>query len=845
MGGTRSILCIATQHLDVAYLWERSPAGELLARDCFAAVLELLDAYPRSGFVFSRSTAWSFAVLQEGWPELFARVASHVAAGRIECAGGQWVEPDTVLPRGETLVRQCLYGQRYFQKTFGILCSVGWNPDVFGHPGVLPQILAKSGMAAYYVHRCLPPDPEGRPLTQFRWRGIDGTEILVFGGKWKGKPDGRLFSECAETMESSGLPMDFIATGANSDRRVTLEPDWPSAVDELNSLGRHPAAKWATAADVARAMEAYRERLPVVTGDLELQFTGTYTSEGNIKRANRRMECLLLDVEKAAVLAYLAGGRAGAQASAYPSAELDSLWKDLCVNNFHDIICGTCYQFVHEEAFDLYDRIEAGAREVLRHSLSRLLGVEVDLTGAVTVVHLANLLPWDRRAAVVLDVGGARDYGVFPDLAGQPIPSQTFRRADGGFNLLFVTPEVPALGSRTVHLRRAPGGGGTTGARAGGRLVLRNRRLEAEVDPATGALVRLTNAETGTLLIGGGGVGNRLVLYGDRTRHRGYEPWYIGYTGERRDPVVKRPPVLLESGPVRWRIGFSLEAELRDGGPPTVVEQDIILYEELPYLIFETRGYWNAEAFLLRTEFDLAFPFASVASEMPYGVTESRAGEGLAGKESRVGEDAAIEDGPRRGERIEEPDRPMHMWVDAFGAEEGLAVLNDGKYGFCLEGRRLSVSLLRSPVHRDGNPVGLGPFAFTYALLPHRGDWRSAALHRAGRDFNHPLWAARPRGSSDGASRGERPFSLDATPNVILEAAKKAEDGDGVVLRLFECSGQPGLASAAFARPVIRAVSCDLLERPLESGGAVARGTREVDVPLRPFEIATVLVELG
>lgn len=864
MGGTRRteggaappILCIATQHLDVAYLWERSPAGELLAHDCFAAVAALLDAHPRSGFVFSRSTAWSFSVLQARWPDLFARVAAHVAAGRIECAGGQWVEPDTVLPRGETLVRQCLYGQRYFLRTFGILSSVGWNPDVFGHPGVLPQILSSSGMAAYYVHRCLPPGPQGRPLTQFRWRGIDGTEILVFGGKWRGRPDGKLLAECVETMGTSGLPMDFIATGANSDRRVTLESDWPQTVNGLNALGLYPAAKWATAAEVASTMEGYRELLPVVTGDLDLQFTGTYTSEGNIKGANRRIECLLLDCEKAATLAYLASASAGVETPAYPADELDSLWKHLCVNNFHDIICGTCYQRVHEEAFDLYRSIESGARELLRRSLTRLLGAEVDVfdgrkapatvaRGEAMTAHLVNLLPWERRAALVLDAGAAGDLAVFADRASDCIRSQVVRRADGGYDILFVTPEVPALGSRTLHLRRAPGGGRTSVPRAGDHLVLRNRQLEAEVDPTTGALVQLTNVTTGTLLIGGGGLGNRLVLYGDRTRHRGYEPWYIGYTGERRDLTVRRPPTLLEAGPVRWRIGFSLEAVLRDGGPPTVVEQDIILYDELPYLIFETRGCWNAEAFLLRSEFDLAFPFTSVASEMPYGVTELRAGEGIGGTDSHVGEDAAVEDGLRLGERIEEPDRPMHTWVDAFGAEEGLAVLNDGKYGFCLQGRRLGISLLRSPIHRDGIPVGLGPFAFSYALLPHRGDWRLASLHRCGRDFNHPLWVAWPRGPSDGAAAGEQPFTVDATPNVILEAVKKAEDGDGVLLRFFECSGQPGLASVDFARPVTRAVSCDLLERPLPSGRTSARGTRKVDTPLRPFEIATVLVELG
>jgi hypothetical protein len=226
-------------------------------RRCFERAIEMIEADPDAQFVFSRSTAWSFHIIEQQHPALFEQVKRYVRLGRIELCGGQWVEPDNIIPDGETLVRQSLYGQGYFQSRFGRGATVGWNPDAFAHGHTLPQILRLSRLEGYYFHRCQPLDDSGNGVTQFIWEGLDGSRIYAFSGKWRGRPDPSELAACISEMERTGLPMDFIVTGANSDRRVTMEVDWIPALARAREETGIPQADWAFAGDVIEDIRSY------------------------------------------------------------------------------------------------------------------------------------------------------------------------------------------------------------------------------------------------------------------------------------------------------------------------------------------------------------------------------------------------------------------------------------------------------------------------------------------------------------------------------------------------------------------------------------------------------------
>jgi len=826
----RRIYAIASQHLDVAYLWKRRPDGEELMHQCFERAVEMLEAHPDLHFVFSRSTAWSFAAVEREYPELFARVKQYVAEDRIEVCGGQWVEPDNLIPAGETLVRQNLYGQRYFQQTFGKKARVSWNPDAFVHGHTLPQLLVKSGLEGYYFHRCQPADEEGESITQFVWEGLDGSRVLVFAGSWRGRPDRAVLEECAAGMERAGLPAGFVVTGANSDRRVTMETDWVPLVAQASREGGLPEARWASASEVLEAMQEYADRLPVVTGELGFQFSGTYTTEGNIKRHNRRLEGLLDQAEKLHAWAALLGNE-------YPEARLGQVWRDFCVNNFHDIICGTCYQHVHEEALALFREIEERTLQLRTEALQAIASqveVEPGPEGSEPLL-VFNALSWDRRTPVAIPDAGHQEI-LTRD--GRTIPAQPVQAADGSQELVFVPPEVPALCFSIFYPKKATS---APAAASGKEFRLENRFLRADVDPENGELLSLVDSASGEELLAEGGPGNRLVFYGDRTDQANYEPWYIGYTGEVADPGTVGTGRRLEAGPVRSLIRVERQVRLSEKLPPTRIVQDLILYEELPYLIVQMRGDWQAEAILLKAEFDLSFRCERIVCDMPYGIAERPPHLGEA--TFRIGRDAAGEDGMEAGTLVQEPDRPMHKWLDFADGTRGLAFLNDGKYGYDAAACRVRLSLMRAPTHRDGERVGLGPFSFRYALLPHRGDWRAARLPQRGFEFNQDL-IARCTGAQAGFPLAGKSLFGVRDPEVLIAAVKQGEDGNGLILRLYESSGRSMTTRLTALARIADMCECSLIEEPAASGDCRQISARQVEIAMKPFEVKTLRLRL-
>jgi alpha-mannosidase len=834
------IRIIATQHLDVAYLWPRHPDGEDLMRQCFERAIEMIEADPHARFVFSRSTAWSFHIIEQQHPTLFEQIKRYVGLGRIELCGGQWVEPDNIIPDGETLVRQSLYGQGYFQSRFGQTATVGWNPDAFAHGHTLPQILRLSGLEGYYFHRCQPLDERGNGVTQFIWEGLDGSRLYAFSGKWRGKPDAGELAACIREMERTGLPMDFVATGANSDRRVTMEVDWMPALAHAREETGIPLADWAHAGDVVEDMRSYRDRLPTIKGELGFQFTGTYTSEGRIKRCTRRTEALLADAEKASACASLLG-------YPYPQQALSEAWRDLCVNTFHDIVCGTCYQHVHEEALALFQDVEARGKRLQEQAL-RFIAAQVETrtpepaSGGSSLL-VFNTLSWARRgpvfltppASTVADIEAVEVVGG----DGTIIASQVVMREDGSQGVVFVPPDdLPGLSYARFHVRT--GAPSVTDA-PDPSFRLENEYLLADVDPETGALDRLFDKRTGTELLAPRSKGNRLVFREDRSALPNYEPWYIGYTGKVLDTGHVEHVRMVEDGPVRSCIRAVRRAQLDPELPLTEIVQEIVLYHDLPYLVFQTRGNWQARRALLKTEFDLSFSCSRVACEMPYGVAE-RAPH-LGHTAFLIRRDSAGEDGMEAGTTTQEPDRPMQRWLDFSDGTRGVAFVNNGKYGYDASGNQVRISLMRAPIHRDGEPIGLGPFAFSYALLAHEGDWREAGLPRHGYAFNHELVSLFANVHAGLSLEVKSAYRVE-DPGVLITAIKQREAGGGIVLRLYESLERPVVTRLTSMRAVASVQQCDLLEAPLPGDSRCQQlSAHAVEVTLRPFEIVTVALQ--
>jgi alpha-mannosidase len=352
--GTRAheLAALGHAHIDTAWLWPLAETYRKAVRT-FSSQLRYMDEYPE--YRFACSQAQQYAWIKERNPELWERIRSAVDAGQFVPVGGSWVEPDCNIPSGESLLRQFLHGQRFFEEEFGRRCNEFWSPDAFGYNGQLPQLMREAGMTRFLTQK-LSWNRFNKPEHHtFTWQGIDGSEVL---GHF---PPADTYNSEATVPELRRSARDYkdhdrsntslllfgYGDGGGGPTRTMLE-----TLRRVRDLQGVPRTTQRTSDEFFDALEAEPGERPVVLGELYLEYhRGTYTTQARTKRLNRRCEIALHDAE------FLSCARGGE----YPRAELDRLWKVLLLNQFHDILPGSSIGVVHEESEQQLADVEAGA----------------------------------------------------------------------------------------------------------------------------------------------------------------------------------------------------------------------------------------------------------------------------------------------------------------------------------------------------------------------------------------------------------------------------------------------------------------------------------------------------
>jgi len=322
--------------------------------------------------------------------------------------------------------------------------------------------------------------------------------------------------------------------------------------------------------------------------------------------------------------------------------------------------------------------------------------------------------------------------------------------------------------------------------------------------------------------------------------------------------------MMLDTGPLRGRFRIERRVQLEPDVPETVIVQDIELARDSALVTFKMHGTWHARQTMLKVSFDLPFEAQLVAVDVPYGIAERP--PNTASSAGFLDADTLAEDGQIDPATAPEPDRYMQKWLDTSDGQRGMLFLNNGRYGYDAEPGKVGLSLLRSPFMRPerGEIIGLGPFSLTYAVMPHRGNWREVDAPRLGYSFNiTPAVVYVQPGRNEGVGCGWwdvlelapagvlKDFFTITGEGVIGTVLKQAHDGDGLVLRFFESLGQRVEARITFCHAVLSAVECDLLERNVGEGPCSVQGHMppklsgaQVAVVLNPFEIKTLRVKL-
>jgi alpha-mannosidase len=355
--GTRvhELAAIGHAHIDTAWLWPLAETRRKLVRT-FSSQTRYMDEYPE--YRFACSQAQQYAWIKERDPDLWSRIVDKVRAGQFVPVGGSWIEPDCNLPSGESLLRQFVHGQRFFESELGVRCAEFWSPDAFGYCGQLPQLLRLCGITRFLTQK-LSWNRFNKPDAHtFVWRGDDGSEVL---GHFPPADNYNSDVSVAEVLrardsfldhESSGtsLLVYGFGDGGGGPTRAMLE-----SLGRMRDLQGLPRVRTTTSDEFFSALEAEHAGRQVVVGELYFEYhRGVYTSQAFVKRANRVCEQLLHDAE------FL-----GAARGDDTQAELDRLWKLLLLQQFHDILPGSSIGLVYEDARRDFDELESSLDSLL------------------------------------------------------------------------------------------------------------------------------------------------------------------------------------------------------------------------------------------------------------------------------------------------------------------------------------------------------------------------------------------------------------------------------------------------------------------------------------------------
>jgi alpha-mannosidase len=799
-------------HIDLAWLW---PVAETRrkGRRTFATVLDLMERYP--DFTFNQSSAQLYAWIEEDAPDLFARVKERVAEGRWEPIGGSWVEPDSQITGGESYVRQLLYGQRAFQAWFGKRSRVAWLPDVFGFSGGIPQLLRGAGIDGFFTTKLNWNEENFFPYDLFTWEGIDGSRVTA-----------NMFRNLSPAHGYNGniAPLDALGTWRNfGGKRQHPESlfafGWgdggggPSArmLENYARIREFPALPLLRMAHIEEYFAALPESgLPVWVGELYLEFhRGTLTTQARTKALNRAGEHRLLEAEAFAAIAQLSG-------FSYPHDEIETAWKTVLLNQFHDIIPGSSIAEVYQDTIPELEGVVRTATAVRDAALAHLGGMRQD-TPSSPRVTVANAALAPRPLTVLL--AGRDDASSVTAPDGAPLPAQP---VEEGLLVHDSARVVPGLGWLNLSLApgvprpAAPGSSAVRAKQLAGGTMLENELLRIEigddgtlrhvVDKAVGDRDALADR------------GNQLWVYVDKPRT--YDAWDIeeNYEDEGNEIEGVESIEVVETGPLRGAV------RVRRTWRDSRIEQTYRLLAGSRRLDIATRIDWHERQTYLQARFPLAVHSHEATYETLYGVTRRPTHRNTSWDAARY-------------------EVSGHRFADLSEPDYGVALLNDAKYGYSARGNVLALSLLRSPLFPDPG-ADEGRHAFTYSLFPHPGDWTEGNVVGEAFALNSPLIAAPAAG---GGPQGEIDhfLDLDGLP-LTLGSLKRAEDGEGLILRLHEPHGNRGRGTLRFPIPLRRIDRVNLLEELAEgSAPMLVDEGRAVHLDVRPFEVVSLRLILS
>ncbi|KAJ4488346.1 glycosyl hydrolases family 38 N-terminal domain-containing protein [Lentinula aciculospora] len=795
-------------HIDTAWLWPYRVTQQKVARS-WATQVDLMKRYPEHRF--SCSQAQQYKWLKQLYPPLFDRVKEQVIAGKFHPVGGSWVENDSNMPSGEALVRQFVFGQKFFKENFGIRCETAWLPDSFGLTGAYPQLIRGAGMKYFFTQKLSWNNINIFPHSTFNWVGIDGTQVLCHmtpvdtytaqasvGDVQKGLTNHK-------NLESSATSLLVFGNGDGGGGPLAKMLENLRRIRATNNHSRDlPPINMGHSVDefFEHLMEttATGKKLPNWHGELYLEFhRGTYTSHGSIKKGNRHSEILLRDVEHVATLASIVK----TSEYTYPKGEIDECWEKVLLNQFHDVLPGSAIGMVYEDAEKLYAEVGKDGKALMEEAFQVLFPNSIPLTPETKLQPNTSLNQIIGYNTTFFD---RREIVQFPLVGASAGLKTAVAQVDQSSKIGYAVMDNGVLDASIANNLDLHASAYTNGS---DHFVLRNSSVQLTI--SNGRITSLVDVQLRRELIADGATGG-LIIFEDRPNY--WDAWDVEIHHLETTTSLKFTNVsVVAHGPLR----ASVQAQVKYGKSTinVLISLDAVGATLKPgsrsMFRFDVEVDWRERHEFLKFELPLNIHNDNAYYETQFGYVQRPTHKNTTWDMAKF-------------------EVCGHKYADLSEYGYGLAILSESKYGFSCQGNVLRISLLRAATAPDAEQ-DQGEHKFSWAVMPHKGHFLESDVPMAAYLFNSPMHVRYLLGDKDAiaASFTNHPsFAIHGAPNVFLETIKRGEYDDfdtsssesdyctTVIARLYEAFGGHAHATLVIgdhlSGRVVKAVTTNLLE---------------------------------
>jgi alpha-mannosidase len=772
---------------------------------------------------FFATSAQHYKWLKEDSPEIYEKVSKAIADGRWEANGAMWVEPDTTLASGESLLRQLAIGIRFFEREFGVKQTVAILPDSFGFNGNFPQILRSCGISNFLTSKISWSEYTDFPYSSFVWRGIDGSEVLThfitspspkggykstyagtatpkeIMGTWKAYKERDLFHRaalhvCGHGDGGGGLTETMVWN-------LTERADLPK-------LECFPRVVFPTLTELFGELGANHDQLPVWDDEQYLEaHRGTLTTQEEVKRQNRQLECHLHNVEWLQVLVMSLCGVSLSRIT----QEIEGIWEEALLFQFHDALPGSSMNEVN------VDIIKRG-----QPLLQRLLALESEVSGI--------LLEWISvgDTPLIVNTLGHRRL-----VNGQAIPAGGWARKteqtriDRDEQETEIYERIIQGETHEVHRIRTSYIACSVPPILSDRIqILAERR--SVVTPffvvsfdSNGCISSVCDSRTGREYLSG--AGNEFELYEDRPL--AWPAWDIQLYHKEMKIAPPRCQSI-EFFQDRIVVRYIIDPVGRDDTQLSTICQTITFTPDAPIIDFRTVVNWRQHNKLLKVAFATTIRNRFARYGIQFGHIQRPT--------------------HTNNERDLAKFECAGRWVDLSDSDGGVSMCSDVKCGFDVHERVIRLSLLKAPLQTD-KWADFGIRKFTYRLVFHSGGFADARIVNLSDELNVPvLVQAAVNPSMNGKLPDSADFVLVEPPQVILETLKPSFQGRGFVARFYESNG--GWCKTAVHFPLLKrsewtVTLVNALEQPVQGEIDHAEASElSFHLEFTAFELVTLLI---